>query len=86
MSVSYTEIVTTVTAIVARELGIPIEDLAADADLRSVEGADSVKVLRMIARVEREYDVELEDDDVFSAVTVAEVADVVQAALQVQAA
>ncbi|WP_462189085.1 MULTISPECIES: acyl carrier protein [unclassified Frankia] len=86
MSVSYAEIVTTVTAIVARELGIPVEDLAADADLRSVEGADSVKVLRMIARVEREYDVELEDEDVFSAVTVAEVADVVQAALQVQAA
>ncbi|MBX6390361.1 MAG: acyl carrier protein [Frankia sp.] len=86
MSVSHAEIVATVTEIVARELGIPADSLAADTDLRAVEGADSVKVLRMIARIERMYDVELDDEDVFTVSTVNDVAGVVQAALGVTAA
>ena len=42
------------------ELG---ESVGPSTDLRNVPGADSVKMLRMVARIEREYDLELEDED-----------------------
>jgi acyl carrier protein len=60
------EIQRTVTEIVAAEFGIPVERCAPDLDLREVEGASSVKVLRAISKVEQRYDIELEDADVFS--------------------
>ena len=44
-------------------------------------GADSVKVLRVVARVERAHDVELEDEEVFGASTIREVAEVVRRAV-----
>jgi acyl carrier protein len=75
------DITETVRAIVAEVLAVPAAELALDTDLRGVEGADSIKVLRMIARIEREFDVELEDEDVFGVSTIAEVADVVRKAL-----
>ena len=49
---------------------MPAASLAPDTDLRAIEGIDSVKVLRMIARIEREYDVELDDEEVFALTTV----------------
>ncbi|MCE0764852.1 acyl carrier protein [Pseudonocardia kujensis] len=70
-----------VRAIVAEVLAVPAGELATDTDLREVEGTDSIKVLRLIARIEREYDVELEDDDVFGVSTIADVAGVVRKAL-----
>ena len=71
----------TVRAIVAEVLDTPAAELSPATDLREVEGADSIKVLRLIARIEREYDVELEDSDVFGVGTIAEVAEVVRKAL-----
>ena len=70
-----------VTGVVAAELGLDPDLLSPDTDLRAVEGADSVKVLRIIARIERNHDIELEDEDVFSVTTIAEVANVVRRAL-----
>ncbi len=58
-------IVATVTAIAAAELGLPAADLRPDTDLRAIEGMDSVKVLRMIAKIEQAYDIELDDEVVF---------------------
>ncbi|MDT3443237.1 MULTISPECIES: acyl carrier protein [unclassified Pseudofrankia] len=86
MSVSTDELIDEITGIVAQELGLSPEAVSPDADLRTVEGADSVKVLRVIARVERARDVELEDEDVFGASTIREVAEVVQRALTETAA
>jgi acyl carrier protein len=62
-----TDITTTVTEIVTDALGV---DVAPDTDLRAVEGADSVKLLRILARIEERYDIELEDADVFGVSTV----------------
>jgi acyl carrier protein len=76
-SVSVADITAALTAIVAGELAVPAADIHPDTDLRAVQGADSVKVLRTIAKVEREYDIELEDEEVFGASTVGEIADVV---------
>ncbi|GAA4558391.1 acyl carrier protein [Pseudonocardia xishanensis] len=81
MTASLDQITDTVRAVVADVLSVPADQLSVDTDLRDVEGADSIKVLRLIARIEREYDVELEDSDVFGVSTIAEVADVVRRAL-----
>ena len=70
-----------VVGIVAEVLGVDAADLSTDTDLRTVEGADSIKVLRIIAKIEQRYDVELEDEDVFGVSTVAQVAEVVGAAV-----
>lgn len=78
------EIISTVTALVAAEFGRPAAELTPDLDLSSVEGADSVKVLRSVARIERTYDIELEDDQVFGFKTIDDVADAVAALLAEQ--
>ncbi|SDD10729.1 acyl carrier protein [Actinokineospora iranica] len=82
---SITEITAAVTEIAAAETGVPAADLTPDTDLRAVEGVDSVKVLRMIAKIERRYDIELEDEDVFGVATVGEVAVVVDKTLREKA-
>ncbi|CUU56910.1 phosphopantetheine-binding protein [Frankia sp. CcI49] len=75
---SESEVLSTVTDIVARELGMPADTLTPDLDLRNAEGADSMKVLVMISRIERAYDIEIEDEDVF---TLASINDVVRIVL-----
>ncbi|SNQ47863.1 Phosphopantetheine-binding [Frankia canadensis] len=81
MTHSRDDIVHTVTEIVHREIGIPVERLAPDLDLRGVEGADSVKVLVMISRVERTYGIEIEDEDVFTLRSINDVVRTVEAGL-----
>ncbi|MEV6099636.1 acyl carrier protein [Nocardia sp. NPDC051981] len=76
------DILRTVTEIAVAETGLSASELTPDADLRAMAGVDSVRVLRMIARIERTYDIELEDEDVFGTATLAEVAVVVGRALQ----
>lgn len=68
---------TTITEIMAAELGRPPESLRTDTDLRAVEGADSIKVLRIVAKLEQTYDIELEDDEIFGLTTLDEIVTVV---------
>lgn len=70
-------IISTVTELVATEFGLPATELTPELDLSSVEGADSVKVLRAVARIERTFDIELEGEQVFGFKTVNNVADAV---------
>ncbi|ABW13358.1 acyl carrier protein [Frankia sp. Mgl5] len=86
MSTTAEPVLVTVTQIVATELATTADAIDPDLDLRTVAGADSVKVLRMIARIERAYDIELDDEDVFTVTTVREVTDVVERALAAGAA
>lgn len=55
-----------VREVIAGELQLATSDVDMSRDLRNVEGVDSVKVLRVIAKVERKYDIELADEQVFS--------------------
>jgi acyl carrier protein len=80
------DILHTVTEIATAETGIPAAELGSAADLRGMAGVDSVRVLRMVARIERTYDIELDDQDVFGMSTLADVAAVVLKALQEAAA
>jgi len=75
------EILTTVTQIVAAQFGTSPAQLTPDVDLRQIEGADSVKVLRSVAKIEQRYDIELEDEDVFSAKRLDDVVNVIEKTL-----
>jgi acyl carrier protein len=76
------EILEQVRSVAAKETGIPIDELGPELDLRKVEGVDSVKVLRVVARIERDYDIELSDEQVFAFASVSDVADAVLEALR----
>jgi acyl carrier protein len=80
-TVTLESIIETLTDLVASEFGRAESDLAPDLDLSTVEGADSVKVLRVVAKIERAYGIELEDDEVFGLGTIREVATAVERAL-----
>ncbi|KAA8880322.1 acyl carrier protein [Nocardia colli] len=80
------DILRTVTEIAAAETGIPAAELLPDVDLRGMAGVDSVRVLRMVAKIERSYDIEMEDEDVFGLSTLNDVVKVVDRSLQEAAA
>jgi acyl carrier protein len=75
------EIQTTVTEIVAKVFALPVADLAADKDLRQIEGVDSVKVLRAVATIEQRFDIELEDEDVFGIKSINDLTSVIEKSL-----
>ncbi|MFI0816130.1 acyl carrier protein [Streptomyces sp. NPDC021098] len=74
------DVTRTVTEVVAEILGRPVDGLSPDADLRGVEGADSIKVVRIIAKIEQTFDIELEDDEIFGVNTIREVVALVERA------
>jgi acyl carrier protein len=80
------DVVRPITEIVAAELGVAVDALAPDTDLRGIEGADSVRLLRVVAKVEQVWDVELDDADVFGVASIADLSKVVLEALRVKAA
>ncbi|MGW2488747.1 acyl carrier protein [Streptomyces sp. NPDC001606] len=63
----------------AKELGIDIGEIAADTVLKELPGADSVRLLRVVAQIERVYDVEFEDEDIFDVRTPRQLTDLVLA-------
>ncbi|MBF6229522.1 acyl carrier protein [Nocardia abscessus] len=80
------DILRTVTGIATAETGIPEAELRPELDLRGMAGVDSVRVLRMVAKIERTYDIELEDQDVFGLSSLNDVVTVVGKALREAAA
>jgi acyl carrier protein len=71
------DILTTIRGFVAEELALPAGDIGDDVPLRELAGADSVRMLRVVARIERRYNTEFEDEDVFKVRTLNELADLV---------
>jgi acyl carrier protein len=72
------ELYTFVAGTIAQELKIDEVQLTPMLDLRSIAGIESIKVLRIICKVEQKYDVELEDDAVFRANTIQDIVDAVR--------
>jgi acyl carrier protein len=67
------EIAAVIRGFVAQELKIPPDEIADDTDIRELPGVDSVKLVRAVARIERHFDIELEDEHVFSVKTIDEI-------------
>jgi acyl carrier protein len=70
---AHDEIAAVIRGFVAQELKISPDEIAGDTDIRELPGVDSVKLVRAVARIERYFDVELEDDAVFSVKTIGEI-------------
>ncbi|WP_326950601.1 MULTISPECIES: acyl carrier protein [unclassified Amycolatopsis] len=62
----------------AGELKIPTGEIAATDVLRDLPGADSMKMLRVVAKLERRWDVEFEDEEIFAVKTVDELVTLVR--------
>ncbi|MFI8186545.1 acyl carrier protein [Actinacidiphila glaucinigra] len=54
--------------------------------LETLPNADSLRLLRTISALERKYDIELDDADIFKARTVADLTDIITKAMTTQVA
>ncbi|OKI26156.1 acyl carrier protein [Streptomyces sp. CB03911] len=68
-----------VRAQTAKELGIDLDGVADDSVFKQLPGADSVRLLRIVAQIERVYEVEFEDEDIFDIQTPRQLAGLVLA-------
>ena len=64
----------------AAELRLPVDEIGPESKLDNLPNADSVRLLRVVAKLENQYDVEFEDDDVRDASTVSDLVGLVVAA------
>lgn len=76
------DVMEAITGLVIAAMGTNALVVDPDDDLTTTPGLDSVRVMRIIAAVERRYDIELEDEQVFSFRTIRNVADSVEAVLK----
>ena len=70
-------VVDQVCAQAAEDLGLDRAQIGPDTVLKQLPGADSVRLLRIVAKVERHYDVEFDDADVFAVRTPGELASLI---------
>jgi acyl carrier protein len=59
------QIAAVVREFLGQELKIAPSDIADDAVLKELPGADSVRLVRVVSRLERHWDKEFEDEQVF---------------------
>ncbi|ANN17482.1 acyl carrier protein [Amycolatopsis orientalis] len=71
-SVSREQIASVTTEYLATELKIPAAGIAGTDVLRELPGADSMKMLRVVSKLERRWDVEFDDEAIFAVKTVDE--------------
>ena len=80
------QIVQDVREIAAKTLGVPVTLVETDTSIRELPGVESIKMLQIIAKVERKYGVQFEDEIIFSIGTIVELASLVEARLTAVAA
>jgi acyl carrier protein len=59
------QVAAVVREFLGQELKIAPSDIADDAVLKELPGADSVRLVRVVSRLERHWDREFDDDQVF---------------------
>ncbi|MBL1098498.1 acyl carrier protein [Streptomyces coffeae] len=64
------EIAAVTTELLATELNISAAEIHGDDVLKNLPAADSLKLVRVVAKLERRWDIELSDEAVFAAITV----------------
>jgi acyl carrier protein len=67
----------TIRGFVCQELKVTPDQVADTTDILELSGSESIKLLRIVARIERQYDIELEDEQVFGVRTIQQMVDVV---------
>jgi len=71
----------TVKSRFATIVGLPVQQIDFDADLRNEYGIDSVKALKLISEVEVEFDVDIEQDEARSVQTLNDLIGMINAKL-----
>ena len=66
------------TECLATELKTPLAGISGADVLKDLPGADSMKLLRVVSKLERQWDVEFEDEAIFAAKTVDDLVTLVQ--------
>lgn len=64
-----------VKQIIANCLDRPAEELDFEADMQDIEGWDSMHNVMVLARIEKEFDIMIPDDDIFELTTIGAYAD-----------
>jgi acyl carrier protein len=59
------EVVTTLRHIVSDILNVPAEQITMDAKIANLAHVESIKLLRIAGKIERRFDVELDDESIF---------------------
>lgn len=77
MALDRSDVVKTIRGFVATELRLPPEQVLDDLPLKEVAGADSIHLLRVVAQIERRYETEFDDEDVFRVRTINELTSLV---------
>ncbi len=72
---------TNLTAMLDEELGEPVPELADDQDLRESLGLDSVDVVGLVMRIEREFRVRLAPEELATVRSVGDLLDLMEAKL-----
>ncbi|GIJ43672.1 hypothetical protein Val02_05580 [Virgisporangium aliadipatigenens] len=67
-----TDAADTIRALLADELHLEPAEITDDDVLGDLPGADSLRLLRVVTRLERHWDVEFSDEEVFGATTFAD--------------
>jgi acyl carrier protein len=68
----------TVRELLAHELSLSPAEIADDDVLGDLPGADSLRLLRLVTRLERHWDIEFSDEEVFDATTFADLVTLVR--------
>jgi acyl carrier protein len=63
--------------IIAETLRVPAEELGPDLPIRAIPNAESIKMLTVILRVEKEFDIEIPDEATFGLATAGQFAELV---------
>lgn len=74
MTDSLQEIETKLKEIICGELKLDLQTTNAKTNLREIPGIESIKILRIIVLIEKHYGVELEDQVIFQAETIGDIA------------
>jgi acyl carrier protein len=72
------QVASVVAEYLATELKISTAEIAGDDVLRDLPGADSMKMLRVVSKLERKWDVEFDDEAIFAVKTVDELVALVE--------
>ena len=68
-----------IQAMLAEALSLPLEKVTADAKIVDDLGADSLDVVELLSQLEEEYGITIPDDQAENLVTVADVANAIEA-------
>ena len=71
-----------IQAMLAEALNLPLEKVTADAKIVDDLGADSLDVVELLSQLEEEYGIIIPDDQAESLVTVADVANAIEALMK----